>query len=228
MRSRVEVKARTRAPTARADRDMRTQVRWSLKAELLRHDGRDCGKSGRTSAWLSPRSALQKNGRMNRPCFVCQVYEKLELTAKGLREIRDVQRAQSGCGTVAVAAVVEPVVAIFDCVQRRIRPLIAPLAEGETVEREVQQSDPAVQRFAQQGRDAVQLRRDKARAAPVRLDAKDAARFRGVENEVAGIRIGVERDVWNITARIISWQGVDQLPADDPILTGPAVLSAGN
>lgn len=73
----------------------------------------------------------------------------LEGDAKDLRKIRDIQRAQSGCRIVAVAAVVEPVIAIGNRVQWRIRTPVRPTGERKTVEWEVQQSQSAaVQVFA--------------------------------------------------------------------------------
>ncbi len=69
--------------------------------------------------------------------------------AKDVSEIGDVQRAQSGSGAVAISTVVEPVVAISDRVQGRIRTPVRLTGERKTVEWEVQQSQSAaVQVFA--------------------------------------------------------------------------------
>ena len=48
-------------------------------------------------------------------------HTKLVLIAKECRKIRDIQRAQSSSWIVAVASGVEPVVAMLDRVQRRVR-----------------------------------------------------------------------------------------------------------
>ena len=48
-------------------------------------------------------------------------HTKLVLIAKACGKIRDIQRAQSSSWIVAVASGVEPVVAMFDRVQRRVR-----------------------------------------------------------------------------------------------------------
>jgi len=76
-----------------------------------------------------------------------QEHKKLEQTAQYLGEIRYIQRPQPGRRIVAVAAVVEPVVAIFDRVQRRVWSSVSLAALRESVERIVQQAQPAVQVF---------------------------------------------------------------------------------
>jgi hypothetical protein len=79
---------------------------------------------------------------MGRPWLLSD--EKLVLTAQDLRKIPDIQRAKSDRGTVPVAAVVEPVVAVFDRVSTaHVEVPVRLTAARETVERVVQQSDPA-------------------------------------------------------------------------------------
>src|ERR1700722_7354897 len=80
----------------------------------------------------------------------------------------------------------------------------------QVVEIVVQQSDAVAQTLDVQGGDAVQLGRDETRAAD-ELQDLEASLTRGVPNNVSRVRIGVQRDVGNVTAGEVRRQLKDEL-----------------
>ena len=160
--------------------------------------------------------------------------ESLEIASKKPRKIRDIQSSKSDCGVVAHAAGIEPIAAVRYGVEGGVvRASIALTTDTELVEWEVEQSDPAVQRLAEQRRHAVELRRGKARSPEKRQYVEDSLRLRRVVNNVSGIRVGVKRNIRNIAARIVRGQGIIRSPAIQSIevsalehLAGLAELNA--
>src|ERR1700761_3674294 len=110
---------------------------------------------------------------------------------KSVREIRHVHGAKSHRGVVAFAALVEPVVAARDRMERRIRAGVSLTRPSELVKRVVQQAEAAPLMLTEQRRDAAQLRPDKTGPPPACFNAISSNR-RGVINGITGVRVCVK------------------------------------
>src|SRR5579863_1592910 len=143
-------------------------------------------RRGVLDAWLSP--------------------AELEQVAQELCEVGDVDGAKTGGRTVAVASLVEPVVAAADNVKRRVRALVSLTGKGQSIEGIVKETQArAVQRLAQQRGNAVELRCDEAGTAAERQHF-EAVLIRSVNENISGFRISVVRHVGKIATREVGGQ----------------------
>src|SRR5580658_304181 len=116
-----------------------------------------------------------------------------------LGQIGHLDGAEAAGRAVAIAGDEEPVVAGVGRLDYRVRSQIGEPQPGESIERNREQAEALVSGIlAEQRRDAVQLRADETRAAEERIDAE--TRYAGrIEDLVSSLRIGIERDIRDVT-----------------------------